>query len=110
MARVVRVNCDKQKRFCRSKVGNRELPIMMVFTSGKKKRAINLGSIVSNPSRLTAKILNYLENHVVNVNIRTWDQIKKDSLKNQKHIFLLVSSRGSVSPLMKSISAVSHSF
>lgn len=105
MAQIATVDCDEQRRFC-TKYGSRSEPAIKVFPSDTSRRSILISSSLQHANPLVGKILSHLENYVKKINSGNWESFKASSIKDKKHIFLLFSSRSSISALLKSVSSV----
>lgn len=105
MAQIATVSCQKQRGFCSKYQGTGDMTIR-VFPSDSSKSSVSLGSGLHNANYLVSKILSHLENYVKKISSSNWETITQESIKEKKHIFLLFSSRDSISALLKSLSAV----
>ena len=104
MVIVAAVNCNKFNEFCyREDV--KKSPTILVYTS-KLEDSPKKVSAFKMANQLIAEISQKMESNVKQVDSNNWQQIVEHSRADKKHIFLTVSKRTTISPLIKSLSTV----
>jgi len=105
---IAAVDCAKTAKFCQREHIH-ESPSIFVYQSSVSDVPSGQAISIKLPTmRMIDAITRKMESNVIQISMENWEDIKHTSRSENLHIFIIVSSRATTSPLIKSLSTVIH--